>query len=289
MKVSKRVLSVLACAILALSVALVGCSSPAPAPAASASASASASAPAAPAIKLVTDGVLTVASDCDYPPFIEMEGDKPIGFEFDMMTAVAEELGLKVQYLSPQNFDTILASVATGAKMDIGCSSFTINDERKELIDFCTPYFDSNQAVVALQSKGYTSAMDLNGKTVGAQSGTTGADWVNENLKDPGTVLKEYNQTSDALAAMMAGDIEAVFFDEPVAAEQVKTTYTDAVIVESIATGEQYGVAVSKDNPELKTQINDALQTIKANGKFDTIFAKWFPDLQPPSLTPSAS
>ena len=206
-----------------------------------------------------------------------------------MMLAIGEVLGLEIAYLPPQNFDSILASVAAGATMDLGVSSFTITSERQELVDFCTPYFDSNQAVVALKSKGYTSAMDLNGKTVGAQSGTTGADWVNENLKDPGTLLKEYNQTSEALAAMMAGDIEAVFFDEPVAAEQVKTTYTDAEVVQSIATGEQYGIAVSKDNGALKDLINEALQKIKASGTFDDIFAKYFPDLKPPALSASGS
>jgi polar amino acid transport system substrate-binding protein len=286
MSVSKKVLAALTCAVVALSVALVGCSTPEPEPAASSSNAAS-TASAATEPKLVKSGSLTVGSDCDYPPFIAMDGDKPNGFEYDLMEAVAKELDLDVVYLPPQNFDSILASVATGTKMDVGVSSFTITDERKELIDFCTPYFDSNQAVVALKSKDYTSAMSLNGKTVGAQSGTTGADWVNENLKDPNTVLKEYNQTSDALAAMVAGDIEAVFFDEPVAAEQVKTTYTNAQIIESIATGEQYGVAVSKDNPVLKKQIDTALQTLKSNGTFDSIFAKYFPDLQPPALKAS--
>jgi polar amino acid transport system substrate-binding protein len=280
----KKVLAVLACAVMVLSTMLIGCSSPAPAPAPSASASGSAT----PAVKLVKDGVLTVGSDCDYPPFIELDGDKAVGFEYDMLEALAAELKLKVEYLPPQNFDSILASVATGAKMDLGVSSFTITDERKELIDFCTPYVDSNQAVVALKAKGYKSALDLNGKTVGAQSGTTGADWVNEHLKDPATELKTYNQTSDALAALMAGQIEAVFFDEPVAAEQVSTTYTDAEIVESIATGEQYGIAVSKDNPALKDDVNKALQTIKANGTFDRIFNQWFPNLQAPSLKPAA-
>jgi polar amino acid transport system substrate-binding protein len=66
--------------------------------------------------------------------------------------------------------------------MDIGVSSFTINDERLELVDFCIPYTDSNQAVVALKTKGYTSAEDLRGLKVSAQSGTTGSDWVRENL-----------------------------------------------------------------------------------------------------------
>jgi ABC-type amino acid transport substrate-binding protein len=137
----------------------------------------------AASLKLITPGVLTVGSDCDYPPFIAMEGETPVGFEYELMQAVGTKMGLEVVYLTPQNFDSIIASVAAATKMDVGVSSFTINDARLELVDFCISYCDSNQAVVALQSKGYTSAEDLRSKKVGAQSGTTGADWVRENLK----------------------------------------------------------------------------------------------------------
>jgi ABC-type amino acid transport substrate-binding protein len=133
-------------------------------------------------LNLITPGVLTVGSDCDYPPFIAMEGEQPVGFEYELMQAVGSKMGLEVGYLSPQNFNSIIASVAAATKMDIGVSSFTINDERLELVDFCTPYFDSNQAVVALKSKGFTSADDLKGKKIASQSGTTGSDWVRENL-----------------------------------------------------------------------------------------------------------
>ncbi|MDR1775397.1 MAG: ABC transporter substrate-binding protein [Actinomycetes bacterium] len=231
-----------------------------------------------PTYTTIEAGVLTIGSDCDYPPFIQLDGEQPAGFEFDLMTAIGEEMGLTIKYLSPQNFDSILASVDQGTKMDIGVSSFTITPERQELVDFCDPYFDSNQACVAMKDAGYTKAADLDGKKVGAQSGTTGADWVKENL--PNAELVEYTQTSEALAALQAGKIEAAFFDEPVAAEQVATTYTDAAIIEAIPTGEQYGFAVSKNNTGLRDAVNQALQTVKDNGKYKEIFAKYF-DFEP--------
>jgi polar amino acid transport system substrate-binding protein len=140
----------------------------------------------------------------------------------------------------------------------------------------------ATSSVSSDQAVKYSSAADLNGKVVAAQSGTTGADWVSENL--PQATLKNFNMTSEALASLVAGDVEAVFFDEPVAAEQVATTYQDCMILETIPTGEQYGFAVSKDNANLKAKINAALQTLKDNGQFDTIFKKWFPGVQVPSL-----
>jgi len=275
MSKKRKLLSVLTSAVLvaslSMSLALVGCNGGGPAR-------------TDDEMFNVTPGVLTVGSDCDYPPFVEMQGDKPVGFEPEMLQAIADEIGLELEYLPPQNFDTILASVASGTKMDIGVSSFTINDERKQLVDFSLPYFDSNQAAVALINTDYKTAMDFDGMVVGAQSGTTGADWVRENLTSSGTTLKEFNQASELMASLVAGDIQAAFFDEPAAAQYVATSYTNAHIVEVIPTGEQYGIAVSQDNPALLQAINDAMIAIKKNGTFDKIFLKYFPDLTPPSF-----
>jgi len=227
---------------------------------------------------LVESGVLTVGSDCDYPPFIQLDGEKVIGFEADLLEALCDEMGLTLKFLPPQNFDSILASVSQGTKMDLGASSFTINPERQEIVDFSDPYFDSNQGCIAMKDSGFTSAMDLNGKKVGAQSGTTGADWVRENLPD--AELIEYTNASDTLAALQAGKIEAAFIDEPVAVEMVAQTYTDAEVIQAIPTGEQYGFAISKDNPVLLAAINDALATVMDNGTYAEIFARYF-DFEP--------
>ncbi|MDR2196984.1 MAG: ABC transporter substrate-binding protein [Coriobacteriales bacterium] len=280
MSVSKKGLALLAALVLALSMALVGCGggskgaaetpppatgdTPAPAP--------------EEGLATIESGKILVGSDCDYPPFIYMEGDQVAGFEYELALAIGADLGYTVEYLPPQNFDTLIASVAAHSKMDIGFSSFTITDERKELVDFSIPYFDSNQACVVMKGSSYASTNDLAGLTVGAQSGTTGESWAAENIPD--ATIKGYNQTSEALAALVAGDVEAIFFDEPVAVEQVETTYTDCEIIEVIPTGEQYGIAVSKDNPALLDAINTSLQKLIADGTYATLFSKYF-DFEP--------
>jgi len=223
---------------------------------------------------LIEEGKLIIGSDCDYPPFVYMEGKNPAGFEVELMQAIADDLGLELVYLPPQNFDTLLTSVAGGGQMDLAVSSLTINDERKELVNFCRPYFNSNQAVVTRANSPYTKVEDLAGLSIGAQSGTTGEAWAIENL--PTATVKSYNQTSEGLAALRAGEIEALFFDEPVATEQVSTNFTDCQIIQVIPTGEQYGFAVSKDNPALEQAINDSLQRLINNGTYAQIFSKYF-------------
>ena len=263
---TKKILTISTVVVLALSLVLVGCRS-----------SRSNS-----EYKLLQDGKLIIGSDCDYPPFIYMEGSQVAGFEYELMQAVGEKLNLEIVYLSPQNFDTLIASVAAGTRMDIGVSSFTITDDRKKQVDFTIPYFDSNQAVVTMKSSNYSKLSDLEGKVVGAQSGTTGADWALENI--PGITLKTFNNTSECVAALVSGAIEAAIYDEPVASEHVTSTYKECEIMLSVATGEQYGIAVGKDKPELLAAISQALKDIKADGTFDRIFKKYFPDLTPPSI-----
>jgi polar amino acid transport system substrate-binding protein len=284
MSVSKKVFAALAALVLALSVALVGCSGGGTATGDSGGTPTGGSSNAnnsgsSDDLGLIKEGVLTVASDCDYPPFISLEGDKPVGFEYDLMQAIATDMGLTLEYLPPQNFDTLVTSVQGGGKMDIAVSSLTINDERKEAINFCAPYFDSNQACVTLASATYARVNDLEGKTVGAQSGTTGEAWANENL--PGITMKVYNQTSEGLAALQAGDIEALFFDAPIAEYQLQTNYQDMKIVEVIPTGEQYGFGISKESPALEAEINASLEKLLSDGTYERIFKKYFPNLEP--------
>jgi polar amino acid transport system substrate-binding protein len=228
---------------------------------------------------LIEEGKLIIGSDCDYPPFISMEGDEVSGFEVDLMEAIAADLNLELVYLPPQNFDTLPTAVAAGSIMDLSVSSLTINDERLELVNFCLPYFDSNQAVVVKAGSTLRTVEDLNGLVIGAQSGTTGEAWALENLSAE-TIIKGYNQTSEGLAALRAGEIVALVFDEPVATLQTMTNYTDCVVLQVIPTGEQYGFAVSKDNPALEKAINESLQRLFDNGTYAGLFAKYF-DYEP--------
>ncbi len=223
---------------------------------------------------LVNQGKLTIGSDLDYKPMEFLEGDAPAGFAVDMMQEVCKRLGLEMNYLSPQNFDSLITQVAGGSSMDVAVSSFTINDERAQLIDFSDPYFDSNQAVVTLANSAYTAKEQLDGQPVGAQSGTTGEEWVKENLKN--SAYTPYTMPTDALAALRAGKIQAVVYDSSVALNQISQDPGTYKLVEEIATGEQYGIAINKSNTKLRQDINKTLADMKADGTLDQISKKWF-------------
>lgn len=223
---------------------------------------------------LINDGKLTVAASLDFPPFENLNGDKPEGFGVDLMNLLAEEMGLQCNYLPSTKFDTIVPMISAGGKADVGVSSFTITDDRKKEIDFTDPYMDSNQGIAVMKDSSITSVDQLVGKKIGAQSGTTGYDWASENIKDAEVIA--FDEMTAVFAALQSGQIDAVAVDLPVAQYYVKSAYTDAHVIKEIPTGEQYAIVVSKDNPELTKALNKALASVKENGKYDALTEKWF-------------
>lgn len=114
----------------------------------------------------------------------------------------------------------------------------------------------------------------LNGKRIGVQSATTGADYAKENAPDDAEIV-EFDGADGLFGALAAGDIDAILQDFPVNA--YRTTQDGTLqVVETYATDEQYGFAVAKGS-ELKGEIDAALKTLRDDGSYDLIFAKWFP------------
>lgn len=227
---------------------------------------------------LVTPGTLTVGSDCDYPPFIWMDGEQPQGYEYDLMTEICDRMGLELSYLPPQKFDTLVPSVYTGGKMDVAVSSVTITEDRLDDVDFTEPYCDSNQSITVLKDSGYASRDDLAGKIVAVHSGTTGQDWATENLTD--STIVPYDDQSSAFAALAAGKADAFCEDLPIAQYMVANSYPECEIIEEIPTGEQYAIAVSKENPALLEALNEQLAALKEEGFLDDLYARYFEEAE---------
>lgn len=237
---------------------------------------ASGSASESDSIILVTEGKLTVASDLDFPPLDSFENGEPKGFDVDLSTEIAKRLGLEVEYLSPQNFDTIIPMIKQGGKADIGNSAFSITDERKEEIDFTDSYLDSNLGIAVKKDGAAKTEEELNvvGKKIAVQSGTTGEAYAKENLANADIV--PLNTVTECMAGLSTGLYDAVCADLPVVGNQCTVSFTDCEVSVDIPTGEQYGIVVSKDNPALTKAINDALAEMQEDGTMASLKEKWF-------------
>lgn len=244
---------------------------------ASASASASASSAAAGDLKLLASGKLTVATSPDYPPFENLEGDNYVGLDIEIAKAIAKELGLEVEF-KPLQFDGIIPAIAAGGQADIGISGFSVDPERAKEIAFSDTYYIDDQAIAVMKGSDITkdnvdSALNAEGVVVAVQSGTTGEAYIKENF--PKATPQPYGNSTDAFAAMQSGNAKAVCTNLAVVQSMLAGAYQDAEIIKSIATGEEYAIVVSKDNPALLDAVNGALAKLTADGTIDNLIEQY--------------
>ena len=222
--------------------------------------------------------VYVVASDISWPPFEwKDEAGKYVGFDLDVMRAVAKLEGYEIE-IKDIAFDSIIAGVVAG-RYDIGASGFTITDEREEVVDFSEAYWKSDQAVVVRTDSGLNIITALsNGRAVGAQRGTTGADWIQGNLVDQGIdiELKLYETYPLAVLDLINGNLDAVVQDEP--ASQVSVAKEEAITIAGvIVTGEEFGFLVKEGDPDgLLLKISNAMKELRASGEWDKLVTKYF-------------
>lgn len=270
MKLSSRIAGGLAVAC-ALAVTIAGCSG-----GGQASTPADDSADAA-AYTLVEDGKIIVASDLANAPldFVDEKTGEAQGFEIDLINAVADKLGLECEVLPAMKFDTIVPLIEQGGKADVGVSNITITDERWEQVDFTDSYMDSNQGLVTLASAGDVTEESLNveGTKIAVQAGTTGASWAEENL--PNAEVVALDDPVVAVTGVQTGLYAAAVADLPVMTYLCSNSFTDCQVAIEIPTGEQYGIAVNKDNPGLTEAINGALAELEEEGYISELEVKW--------------
>ena len=226
---------------------------------------------------LIEDGKLTCISNLYFPPFESMDektGD-PVGFDIDMSKALAEHMGLEVNWLPSQAFDSLVPTIKAGGTADVAIAGMTITDARQAEVDMSDPYVDSNQSLVTkVGSEDTLETLNASDKKIAVQAGTTGADWAAENL--PEATIVPLDDIISAMNGVVTGSYAGLVTDLPVAGYQIKNSFKDLQIIEEIPTGEQYGIAVSKDNPGLTAAINEALAEMFSDGTMATIQVEWF-------------
>ncbi|GAA2123938.1 transporter substrate-binding domain-containing protein [Streptomyces synnematoformans] len=223
-------------------------------------------------------GVIKVGSDIAYAPMEFDQGGKPAGVDIDIANALGEELGVEFQF---QNnvFDNLIPSLDSG-RFDIIMSSMTDNKERQAEVDF-VDYFSAGVSILVQKGnpEGITSLDDLCGETVAFQRGTVSADIAkaqNEKCDKPIETLP-FTKDTEALLQVKQGRAVADLNDFPVAAYNARESGggEDFEVVGEQIDAAPYGIAVSKDNPELRDALAEALDAIIENGEYQKVLEKW--------------
>ncbi|WP_040167118.1 ABC transporter substrate-binding protein [Microbacterium gorillae] len=231
------------------------------------------------ALQTITPGKLTIATGQPaYSPWVI--GDKPEsgeGLEAAVSYALAEKLGFAKDDVVwvRTTFD---AAIAPGPKdWDLNIQQFSATDERRQAVDFSTPYYTTSQAVVAKDATTaakVSTIADLKKATVGAMVGTTSYTV----LKDAtGVDPQVFNSNADLVAALQSGQIDALVVDLPTAFYVTGAQVEGSVIVGQFADttgGDELSYVLPKDSA-LTAPVSAALDALRADGTLDKLAEKW--------------
>jgi len=213
---------------------------------------------------------ITVGADTTFPPFEMEQQGKIIGFDIDLINAIAKQEGLKLK-LNSMDFQGLIPALQTGS-IDVAVAGITITPQRAQVVNFSHPYYHSGLSILVKKNSPVHSLEDLKGKTVAVKLGTT-ADLMLSKMS--GITVQRFTNIDDAYNQMNNGGANAVVFDNPVNLNYAKTHH-DVHVVGKLLTGEDYGIAVTKQDAALLKKINDGLYKVYKSGEYARLYKHYF-------------
>lgn len=233
----------------------------------------------------VTEGKLTIGTGLPayYPWVIDDAPETGEGFEAAVGYAVAEDLGFAKEDVVWVR-STFEQAVAPGAKdFDFNLQQFSITEERRANVDFSSPYYETTQVVIttaASKAADATSIADLKGLLIGAQTGTTSFNAVEQQIA-PTAGAQVFNTNDDAKLALENGTVDAIVVDLPTAFYLTGVELTKGIIIGQLprgaGSGDAFGLVLAKDSP-LTASVTAAVDALRDNGTLQKLADKWLAD-----------
>ncbi|SFK28748.1 amino acid ABC transporter substrate-binding protein [Cellulomonas sp. KH9] len=217
-------------------------------------------------------GVLRVGTEGTYSPFSFHGADGDLtGYDVEVVTAVADELGMEVEF-SETTWDSIFAGLEA-ERYDVIANQVTVNDERRATYDFSEPYtVSTGVAVVAADNDAVTSLADVSGLTA-AQSATS--NW-SQIATDAGAKVEAVEGLTQAVALLQQGRVDVTFNDDLAVLDYLKQSGDESVRI-AFETGDTVEQALAlRKGSDLTARIDEALATLRADGTLAQISEKWF-------------
>ncbi|MGW4479989.1 ABC transporter substrate-binding protein/permease [Rhodococcus triatomae] len=237
------------------------------------------------ALGLITPGVLSVGTLSDAPPSICVNSAGTFtGFDNELLKAVAAELGLQIQF-SGTEFAGLLSQVANG-RFDVGSSSITTTDERRNTVGFTNGYDFGYFSLVAPNGGKVQSFSDLNSSTrIGVVQGTVQDDYVVNTLKLDPVKFPDYNT---AYANLKTGQIDAWVAPSQQAEGAIQPGDNTSIVQNTFSLNNFVGWAVARGNQPLTDALNAGLDAVIADGTWSELYTEWVPRELPPGWKPGS-
>ena len=223
-----------------------------------------------------------LTSDFTYPPFNYKDASgQPVGFDIEIADALCAEARLECKWVS-QGWDSLIPSLLA-RKSDVIMASMRITDERKKRVLFTDKYYQTPARFVASSDASVElTKSGLDGKVIGVQSGTIHDRYVTDKFGDVAEI-KRYSGQDEVYIDLKNGRLDLTFGNS----DQLALAFLDKEIGEGFEfvgkavtdkayIGEGTALALRKNDEALAQQFNQAIKTIRENGTYDKIAAKYF-------------
>lgn len=205
-------------------------------------------------------------TEATFPPFEYLGNDNKVaGVDIDIAAEIAKDLGMELE-VQAMDFDGIIPSIVSG-KGDMGIAGISVNEERKQSVDFSINYVDATLLIIVHKDNAdILTADDLVGKTVGVQLGTT-SDLLVSDVEGVKEIVR-YKSALESALDLSSKRLDAIVLDQ-LPAQQMIQANSDLKIIEEPLAVEQYAIAIKKGNTELLNAVNKTLERLIKEGFVD--------------------
>ncbi|WP_029056783.1 ABC transporter substrate-binding protein [Stappia stellulata] len=222
-----------------------------------------------------------IGTEGAYPPFNNLTADgQLVGFDIDIANALCAQMKVECEFIT-QDWDGMIPALQSG-KFDAVIASMSITEERLQKVDFTNKYYNTPPAIAVPKDSTIAEASDaaLDGKLLGAQSSTTHSNYAEAKL--PSAELKLYPTPDEYKLDLGSGRIDGAIDDVVVLSDWLDSDdgacckLLGTLVPDPVINGQGAGIAIRKNEPELKAMFNDAIAAIRADGTYEKIQSKYF-------------
>lgn len=240
--------------------------------------------------RVTETGMLNVATNAGWPPqsFLD-DSNQLVGFDIDVANEIARRLGVTTTFDTPEW--GVMTGGRWGGRWDVAVGSITPTEPRSHILDFAGIYYYTPYVFALHEDSEITSQEDLNGRTIGVETGTTSEDYINRRLVidapdvapieywlEPGEV-KTYAETMLPFDDLRLGEgvrVDAVIAGEQTVLAAIENGYPFKILEDNYAFQEPLAVVADKGDPEWTARVRGIVEDMQADGTLTEFTTKWY-------------